>query len=537
MPDSDILTHPETPFPIGVEYYRAPAPRREYWDEDFARIRAAGLRVIRSASYWNWMEPKRGVYELDDFDTLFDLAEKHGLSVWLDIMLATHGACPEWLTRDHPDIRVVNRRGEMVVPDAHRAYAQGAAIHCYDHPLWREHGGALLRHVVRRYKDRPNLLVWGLWDGISISSSWTPMGGGYPCYCQNTLARYDAWLRERFTLDALNERLSRRYRSWEDVEPPRSNESVVEMLLYRRFHYENLADHLQWMVRETKAIDPKHEVRAHGGTMPRPWDEDCAPHVDSWGMSMSSNNLFAPEDPNKIADRAFGFSWSRSIGRNGRWWNEEIYAGGSPGGVTWKRQTDPRALTMLLWMTLAGGAAGCMFWQYRPEYLSFESPGYNLVALDGKPTRRFEQVSRAAQQIEGLAEHLPLSIPRAEIAIVVHPASQELFRYNDESARFQADLSGVHRTLWTHGIPADLVTPPHGLVRLPARIHAQRRAHGRRGAAANRKYSEQRQRPPAGRGRQFWYVLGRWPVQLQSARRLCRLAQGTGGGRLRRHGG
>ena len=459
MSESAILTHPETPFPVGVEYYRAPTPRPEYWDADFARLRAAGFRVLRSASYWNWMEPQPGVYELDDFDRLFDLAEKHGLWVWLDVMLATHGACPEWLTRRHPDIHAVNRRGERIMPDAHAAYAQGAAIHCYDHPAWREHGGALLRYVVNLYKDRPNLLVWGLWDGVGLSSSWTPMGGGYPCYCDSTLARYDAWLRERFTLDALNERLARRYKSWVEVEPPRSNQMVVEMLLYRRFHYENLAGHLKWMADETKKIDPKHETRSHGASLPRPWDEDCAPHVDSWGMSMSSSKLLASDAPKNITDRAFAFDWARSIGRNGRWWNEEIYAGMSPAGVTWKKQSDPRALTMLLWMTLAGGAAGSMFWQYRPEYLSFESPGYNLVALDGEPTARFEAVSEAIQQIDGMGGHLPLSCPKAEVGIVYHQASHELFNYNDEGERFHGDLRSAYTTLWARGIPADILTP------------------------------------------------------------------------------
>jgi len=82
---------PGVPFPVGVEYYRAPTPKRDVWDADLARIRAAGFRIIRSHSYWNWMEPAPGRYELDDFDAMFDLAEKHGLFVWLDIMLATHG--------------------------------------------------------------------------------------------------------------------------------------------------------------------------------------------------------------------------------------------------------------------------------------------------------------------------------------------------------------------------------------------------------------------------------------------------------------
>ena len=456
---SKDLDHPETPFPIGVEYYRAPIPKQECWDGDFARLRGAGFKIVRSFSYWNWMEPRPGQYELDDFDLLFDTAAKHGLWVWLDLTLATHASCPEWLMREFPDIRSVNNRGQRSEPTATPATPQGKLVHCYDHPAWREYGGALLRHVVSRYKDRENMLIWGLWDGVRPIAPTIPSDGDYLCYCDHTLARYKTWLRQRFTLDGLNERVLRRYRRWEDVEPPRSNQNIVEMMLYREFHYENLASQLRWMVDETTKIDPKHEVRAHASWSPRPWDESCAPIVDSWGMSMSSNNLLTSDDTYKMADRAFSFDWSRSVGRNGRWWNEEIYAGMSPGGVTWKKQSDPRELTTLLWMTLVGGAAGCMFWQYRPEYLSFESQGYNLIALDGEPTPRFEAVARAIEQIEGLGDHLPLECTRAEVGIVYDPVSQELFGFNDENERYLADLRGVYRTMWTQGIPADVVTP------------------------------------------------------------------------------
>ena len=150
---------------------------------------------------------------------------------------------------------------------------------------------------------------------------------------------------------------------------------------------------------------------------------------------MPSNNLLTSPDPYQLAGRAFGFDWSRSVGKDGRWWNEEIYAGMSRGGVTWKKQSDPRELTTLVWMTLAHGAAGAMFWQHRPEYLSFESPGYNLVALDGEPTPRFEAVTRAIR-----ADRRPQRAPAAgmsaapTLGIVYHPESQELFGYNDEHA-------------------------------------------------------------------------------------------------------
>ena len=115
------------------------------------------------------------------------------------------------------------------------------------------------------------------------------------------------------------------------------------------------------MIGEVRKIDTVHETRTHGASTPRPWDETCARYADSWGMSMASNNLLTGEDPYKIAERAFAFDWSRVD-----WKRRTLVERGDllrhgAGGVTWKKQTDPRELTTLLWMTLAHGAAGAMF--------------------------------------------------------------------------------------------------------------------------------------------------------------------------------
>ena len=388
------------PFPVGTEYYRAPMPPQEFWDRDFAAIRAAGMRIVRTFSYWNWMEPAPGRFELDDFDRFFELAARHDLLVWFDLTLATHGACPDWLLREHPDIRQVRPDGTPLHPDSTNAMPQGRMIHCYDHPKWREYGERLLRTVVGRYRDRENLLIWGVWDGASFPTTDGPV---CPCYCASTLARYAAWLKRRYTLEQLNERLHRRYRCWEDVAPARSSRNVVEMLLYRQFHVENLARTLRWQVQVIRELDDRHELRAHGANMPRHFDQSCAREVDSWGMSMPSNELLTGPDPMRIADRCFSFDWSRAIGRGGRWWNEEIYAGMSPAGVTWKPQSHPAEVTSLLWLSLIHGAAGAMFWQYTPEYLSFEAPGYCLTAPDREPTGRLRAVRRALADIDRIA--------------------------------------------------------------------------------------------------------------------------------------
>ena len=190
----NLFPHPTKTFPIGVEYYRGGSPSPDVWEKDFKRIKESGFTIIRSASYWNWMEPAPGKYDMSDYDLFFDLAQKNGLYVWLDIMLATHGACPEWLIKKYPDMNTVNHLGQKIMPHAHPAYPQGGVIHCYDHPAWKKHGGALLHHVINRYKDHPALHVWGLWDGIALPSMWSEQGDQSPCYCDNSIKKYFEWL-------------------------------------------------------------------------------------------------------------------------------------------------------------------------------------------------------------------------------------------------------------------------------------------------------------------------------------------------------
>ena len=334
------------PFPVGTEYYRAPMPPQEFWDRDFAAIRAAGLRIVRTFSYWNWMEPAPGRFELDDFDRFFELAARHDLLVWFDLTLATHGACPDWLLREHPDIRQVRPDGTPLHPDSTNAMPQGRMIHCYDHPKWREYGERLLRTVVGRYRDRENLLIWGRM-GRRVVSDDRRTG-------LSVLLREHAGPLRRLAQGPLHAGRAQRTaapalpllgRTWRPRAAPAtswrccSTGSSTWTTSPRRCAG-------RWGV--IRKVDDRHELRAHGAHMPRPFDQACAGEVDSWGMSMPSNELLAGPDPVRIADRCFSFDWSRGIGRGGRWWNEEIYAGMSPAGVTWKQQSHPEELTSLL---------------------------------------------------------------------------------------------------------------------------------------------------------------------------------------------
>jgi len=456
--DKDLSATFEKPFPVGTEYYRPPAPPPQFWDEDFRRISAAGMSIVRVWYSWNWVETLPSHYEFDDLDLLFELAAKYGLKVWVDTPLGTHMACPAWMLREHPDMRVVWRDGSVQQDRAGDFAPQGSMTHNFDHPMWRVYVERYLRQLVPRYKDHPAMGVWGTWDGISYAAAWSATEA-YPPYNDYTIAKYRNWLYRRFTLDGLNERLLRRYRSWEDVDAPRSNEAIVEMLLYRQFHYENMADHLGWMADLIDRLDGEHEQRSHGGASPSPRHEIVSPQVDSWGLSHHSADRLSSDDPYSISCVAYGFQWCRTVGRNHRWWNEEIYGSFVGGLHPSEKRTLGEESALYIWLTLIEGGAGAMFWQYRPEYMTFEAPGLNIAALDGEPTVRFKAAEKTIAQIDRISAHLPLSIPPADVAIAYSAPSHDVFDLNNMGTAFVQRHRAMHRTLWPHSIAMDLVTP------------------------------------------------------------------------------
>ena len=461
----------DRPFPVGVEYYRPPVPPPEYWDEDFRRISAAGMSIVRVWYSWDWVETLPNHYEFDDLDRLFDLAAQHGLKVWVDTPLGTHMACPAWMLRSHPDMRIVRRDGSVQQNTTGAFAAHGAMTHNFDHPMWRVYVERYLRQFVPRYKDHQALGVWGTWDGIGYAGAWTAPEP-YPPYNDYTIAKYKDWLYRSYTLDALNERLLRRYRSWEDVDAPRSKAAPVEMRLYLQFHRENMADHLGWMADLIDRLDGTHEQRSHGGSYPAPHHETVSPQIDSWGLSHHSSNRLTTDEPYSIACEAYGFQWCRTMGRNNRWWNEEIYGSFVGGLHPTEKKTLGEESSLYIWLTLIEGGAGAMFWQYRPEYMTYEAPGLNIAALDGEPTERLHAATATIAQINRIAAHLPLAIPRADVAIAYSGPSDDAFDFNDCGVQFIQHHRALYRALWAQSVAIDLVTPAmdwseYSLVYLP----------------------------------------------------------------------
>ena len=145
--------------------------------------------------------------------------------------------------------------------------------------------------------------MWSVWDGVAPAA----LHYGFPkgCYCEHWISAYRKWLKQRFTLEQLNQKLHRRYRDWEDVEPARSYSAIVEMMLWHEFQNQDLRDQVQWQVEVVRNLDDRHEIRGHGAHFPRILDELSARQFDSWGFSSRSNGVLTGDDPYRFSDICF----------------------------------------------------------------------------------------------------------------------------------------------------------------------------------------------------------------------------------------
>ena len=72
---------PFLPVEMGIQYYRAPTPPPDEWEDDLRRIRELGFDFIQLRSQWRRHEKARRQYDWTDTDRLMDLAHENGLKV------------------------------------------------------------------------------------------------------------------------------------------------------------------------------------------------------------------------------------------------------------------------------------------------------------------------------------------------------------------------------------------------------------------------------------------------------------------------
>lgn len=454
-------------FPYGAQYYRSPNPPEVDWDADFRSMGEHGFTVTKIWAMWNWMHVSEDEFDFSHFDRLFDLAETHGLKVIVNTILEN---APYWLIHRSRDHFYEASDGERFEPIA-RPNTPGGGWPglCLDNEPARAQAEKFLKAVGARYRNHSALWGYDVWNEVFQEvHDYAGFRGRFFCYCEGSKARFVEWLKDRYgSIEGLNEAWYRRYSAWEEVYPPRYLGGYPDWIDWLKFRVENQRDLMRWRMRVLRSVDDVHPLTSHGIAytlhgLPTQLtnDFDIALEVDQWGLSafpMAANQHAS--DYMRMVDLVRSACQTGRTTGNVPFWQNELQGGQNVGGLGRSRIVTGRDIAFWNWMSFMCGATGLMYWQWRPELLGQESPGYGLCRTDGSPTDRTESAAWFAQFMNANPELADCEPMRGDCAILFLPES-ELFAFvaDGKTDAYADAVHGIYRALWNVNIQPDFCT-------------------------------------------------------------------------------
>jgi beta-galactosidase len=366
------------PFLFGSQYYRAPTPEPECWEDDFRHMRDLGFNAVKLFVQWRWSHRGEDRVHFGDLDALMDLAHEHGLGVTLNTLL---DMSPLWLFEKHPDAKQINASGQVIEPYtvSHRSIG-GHPGPCYSHPGARQDRQRFLTAVFDHFRGQPALSAWDVWNEPEQSfQQRTPDLKTLACYCPHCRAGFVRWLQVKYEdLSRLNAVWGRCYEAWEQVELPYTGGGLTDFVDWREFHLDVMTAEAKWRLDLARERDPTHPSYLH--VVPNVMTCFCsvtcvddfalAPHCDLFAASLNASPV--------------SISQVVSAARGKVCYNVESHV--NFGSIAMHQRRLGLSDLLADWLPQIGlGIKGFLFWQFRPEVLGAEAPAWGVVKPDGGP--------------------------------------------------------------------------------------------------------------------------------------------------------
>lgn len=394
----------------GTQYYRAPTPLPDEWEEDIKNLGEYNIDAFQIRINWRWNERKEGEYDFSDVDRLLELAEKNNRKVIMKFLLE---CAPQYVFDKYGGTRI-GPRGEELRGGSHGAF-YGGWRPCFTNPNVMAAAVRFVEKVAERYSDNKNIILWNTWNEIRNR----PVE---ECFCPHCRAAFGKYLKNKFgTIEKLNSFYGAAEESFEAIALPATPHGYWDTYEFKKFKGSaELYNWLKYVYDGIRKYDKKRPIMAHVGVCSAfqshigdvSDDFTTSKAVDFFGTSVPFD---FPMDSNK---RRLDFlklnDYLRAVDEN--YFVHEIY----PGLGMFKRYYDtPFDMNFKLYTALSSGAKGLVYWQYRAERVGHENDCAGLVRADGSPREVTYAVKDFGAELNKNMDYfVGAKVEKAEVAIV-----------------------------------------------------------------------------------------------------------------------
>lgn len=454
--------------PFGAQYLRGAMPERKDWKRDFERAREMGLNVFRVWIVWSYYHTTPECVRIDELLYLLDLAQENELKL---VLLFNLESCPAWLARLHPEERYVSADGVKINLQAVSNQPSGGWPGlCWDNPGVRFYAELFVKEVVTKLKNHPALLLWEcmnepiLEPARHLSYHVVPERRLF-CYCMRTIEKYREWLERKYrSIENLNHNWGSAFGTFDDITPPAFRNTYHDMIDWRLFAMDNMAELVRWRAELVRKYDEDHIVMSHavgGGALRTPFhcfandDWKIAEGIDIFGLS-----AFPPDNYSSAAAYCLSIDAVRSACSGRRpFWQAELKGNVFLQPLRCSSALDPRYLSIWVWQSIARGAKGVLFWSYRPERHGTEDGNLGLTEIDGSFSARTKRISQDAKVIRTNSRLLQDARPvDGDVALLFSPVSYLVNWVGCGNMDLPRNtLMQIYRMLWEANLRCDIL--------------------------------------------------------------------------------
>jgi len=401
----------EFPFIYGAQYYRAPTPDEIYWEEDLKRISESGITDVKFWAQWRYANRSCGKYYFEDLDILMDLASKYNLRVTINVIT---DVCPSWVYKTYPDSKMITASGRVFEGvEASCRQIGGYPGPCYNHKEAFNIRMDFIKEVVTRYANHPAMGMWDMWNEPETNYKLrTPKAEDLVCYCDNCYSAFINWLKNKYkSIDNLNKVWGRCYIDFDEIDLPRTGNTFSDMIDWRLFSIDVLANEAKERILLAKSIDKSHPVYLH----PVPNILECfnsVTGVDDYLMSEHCDCFAGTTNGVPLYPLQ-----SISSGKGKVCYNVESHLRyGS--AVLYPNELELKDVATAFVPQIGLGIKGFLYWQYRPETLGDEAPHGGILDVDGSVGITHNSVCEFWNRLKPHADEiLKAKVKEPEVAI------------------------------------------------------------------------------------------------------------------------